>query len=252
MRFEDRVCVITGAAGGIGKAVTQRFSDEGAAVVLADVDLSGSSTMAEKLKKAGRKVLTATVDVSDQVAVEQLLKDVVTEFGTIDILVNSAGIRKDNPVQKTTLAEWNAIVQTNLTGSFICARTAQKYMASQLRGKIINISCPFPAALSSNGVTGYTAANLGIEGLTKALAVELGRFNINVNCVAPDFIDTGMMRSAARKSGMYLDDFREFSVAQVPLRRLGTPGDVANVVLFLASDESSYVNGQVICVKGGP
>ncbi|MFC2021811.1 SDR family oxidoreductase, partial [Chloroflexota bacterium] len=129
---------------------------------------------------------------------------------------------------------------------------AQKYMVRQNYGKIVNLSSPVPASLGNRGQTSYASASAAIEGFTKALALELGRYNINVNCVAPDFIDTEMTRNTARREGMYLDDFKRFVLAQIPLRRMGTADDVANVVLFLVCDESSFITGQVICVRGGP
>ena len=125
-------------------------------------------------------------------------------------------------------------------------------MVKQNHGKIVNLSSPVPASLGERGQTSYASVSAGVQGFTQALALELGQYNINVNCVAPDYIDTEMTRSAARREGMYLDDFRRFAVTQIPLRRMGTVEDVSNVALFLVSDESSFISGQVICVRGGP
>jgi 3-oxoacyl-[acyl-carrier protein] reductase len=148
--------------------------------------------------------------------------------------------------------EWDAIININLKGSFNCAQAAQKYMVKQNYGKIVNISSPVPATLVDRGLVNYSSAGAGVQGLTKALALELGRYNINVNCIAPDLIDTEMTRDSARRIGLYLEDLKKAATAQVALRRLGTVEDVANVALFLASDESSFISGQVIVVKGGP
>ena len=191
-------------------------------------------------------------DVSDGQEVAQMFAQVEQRFGTVDILVNNAGVRKDAPLYKVSEKDWDSVIATQLKGSFNCAQAAQKYMVRQNYGKIVNLSSPFPASLGSRGQTGYASASTAIEGFTRALAFELGGYNINVNCVAPDFIDTQMTRDAVRREGMYLDDFKRLSRAQIPLRRIGTPEDVANVVLFLVSDDSSFVSGQIIYVRGGP
>ena len=252
MKLEKKVAVITGAGRGIGKAIAIRLAEEGARVAVNDIDLAFAENVAEKLKVMGREALAIEADVADGREVEQMLKQVERRFGMVDILVNNAGIRRDAPVHKISEKDWDSVIATQLKGSFNCARAAQKYMVRQSYGKIVNLSSPVPASLGNRGQTSYASANAAIWGFTRALALELGHYNINVNCVAPDYIDTEMSRNAARREGMYLDDFRKFAVAQIPLRRMGTPEDVANVVLFLVSDESSFVSGQVICVRGGP
>jgi len=252
VRLEKKVAVVTGAGRGIGRAIAVRLSDEGARVVISDVDLAYAENVAEKLKKMGREVLAFKADVSSWYEVAQMFNAVGRRFGGVDILVNNAGIRRDVPFHKVSEEDWDSAIAVQLKGCFMCARAAQKYMVRQNYGKIINLSSPVPAGLGERGQTSYSSASAAIEGFTRALALELGRYNINVNCIAPDFIDTEMTRNTARKEGMYLDDFRKFAVARIPLRRLGTAEDVANVALFLASDESSFISGQVICVRGGP
>ncbi len=252
MKLEKKVAVITGAGRGIGKAIAIRLAEEGARVAVNDVDLAFAENVAEKLKLMGREALAIRADVSDGQEVEQMFKQVERRFGRVDILVNNAGIRKDAPVHKISEKDWDSVIATQLKGSFNCARAAQKYMVRQNYGKIVNLSSPVPASLGNRGQTSYASASAAIEGFTKALALELGRYNINVNCVAPDFIDTEMIRNTARGEGLYLDDFKRFALAQIPLRRIGTPEDVANVILFLVCDESSFISGQVICVRGGP
>ncbi len=252
MKLEKKVAVVTGAGRGIGKAIAIRLAEEGARVVVSDVDLAFAENVAEKLKMMGRETLAIKADVSDWQEVKQMFEQAGRRFGGVDILVNNAGIRRDAPFHKISEKEWDAVIAIQLKGSFNCARAAQKYMVRQNYGKIVNLSSPVPASLGNRGQASYASASAAIEGFTKALAVELGRYNINVNCVAPDFIDTEMTRSAARREGMYLDDFKRFALAQIPLRRIGTPEDVANVVLFLVGDESSFISGQVICVRGGP
>jgi len=252
VKLEKKVAVVTGAGRGIGKAIATKLAEEGARVVISDVDLAFAESLAEKLKVMGREALAIKADVSNGQEVESMFEQAGRRFGGVDILVNNAGIRRDAPVHKISEKDWDSAIAVQLKGSFNCARAAQKYMVRQNYGKIVNLSSPVPASLGNRGQTSYASASAAIEGFTKALALELGCYNINVNCVAPDFIDTEMTRNTARKEGMYLDDFKRFALAQIPLRRLGTPEDVANVVLFLVCDESSFISGQVICVRGGP
>ncbi len=252
MKLENKVAVVTGAGRGIGKAIATRLAEEGARVVISDINLAYAESLTEKLKTMGREALAIKADVSNWQEVEQMFEQTERRFGGVDILVNSAGIRKDAPFHKVSEKDWDSVIAVQLKGSFNCARAAQKYMVRQNYGKIVNLSSPVPASLGNRGQTSYASASAAIDGFTKALALELGRYNINVNCVAPDYIDTEMTRNTARREGMYLDDFRRFSLAQIPLRRMGRPEDVANVVLFLVSDESSFVSGQIICVRGGP
>ncbi len=252
MKLEKKVAVVTGAGRGIGKAIAIRLAEEGARVVVNDIDLSYAENLAETLKKKKWEALAIKADVSQWHEVALMFQAVVRRFGGVDILVNNAGIRRDIPLHKLSEDDWDSAIAVQLTGSFNCARAAQKYMVKQNYGKIVNISSPVPASLGERGQTSYASASAGVQGFTKALALELGQYNINVNCIAPDYIDTEMTRNTARREGMYLDDFRRFAVTQIPLRRLGTPEDVANVVLFLVCDESSFVSGQVICVRGGP
>ena len=252
MRLQEKVSVVTGAGRGIGKAIALRFSDEGARVVVNDIDLSYAESVAGKLKEIGREALAVKADVSKAEEVERMFRCAVQQFGRVDILVNNAGIRRDIPFHKMSQEEWDSVIAVQLKGSFNCAQVAQKYMVKQGYGKIVNLSSPIPTSLGEHSQTSYASASAAIQGFTTALALELGRYNINVNCVAPDFIDTEMTRNTARREGMYLDDFKRFAAAQIPLRRIGTPEDVANVVLFLVCDESSFISGQVIYIRGGP
>ncbi len=252
MKLENRVAIITGAGRGIGKAVAFRLAEEGARIIASDIDLAYVEDVAKRLKKKGRQALAIRADVTSGYEVAQVFKAAEKRFGGVDILVNSAGIRRDIPLHKMSEDDWDMVLSTQARGSFNCARAVQKHMVRHNYGKIVNISSPVPASLGERGQTAYAAASAAVQGFTRALALELGPYGINVNCVAPEYIDTEMTRSVARKEGMYLDDFRKFATARIPLRRLGTPEDVANVVLFLVSDESSFVSGQVINIRGGP
>jgi 3-oxoacyl-[acyl-carrier protein] reductase len=252
VKLEKKVALVTGAGRGIGKAIALKFSEEGARVVVNDIDLSYAESIVKRIKKMGREALAVKADVSKLEEVKRMFEHAVQQFSRVDILVNNAGIRRDTPFHKISQKKWDSVIAVHLKGSFNCAQVAQKYMVKQGYGKIVNLSSPVPTSLGEHSQTSYASACAAIQGFTTALALELGRFNINVNCVAPDFIDTEMTRTIARREGMYLDDFKRFAAAKIPLRRIGTPEDVANVVLFLVCDESSFISGQVIYVRGGP
>ena len=255
LRFANKIAVVTGAGEGIGKAIAISFAQEGAKLVLNDVNLSAIEYLKEKLKEEGKRdVLTTKADVSQRPAVETMFDHAINKFGRIDILINNAGIRKDAPIHQLSQQDWQDVLAINLAGSFHCAQVASSYMIKENYGKIINISSPFfyPFLTSAWGQANYQAASTGLEGLTRALAWELGAYNINVNCVSPLFIETNMTRENVRKMGMYLEDYKKTVISQIPLKRQGTVDDVANLVLFLASDESSFITGQVIQIKGGP
>ncbi len=252
MKLENRVAVITGAGRGIGKAIANRLAEEGARVVLCDIDVAFAENVAKRLKKAGRQALAVKADVTSGYEIAQVINAARKKFGGVDILVNNAGIRRDMLLQKMSEDDWDSAIATQTRGNFNCVRAVQKYMMRQNYGKIVNISSPVPADIGERGQTAYAAASAAVHGFTRALALELGPYGINVNCVAPEYIDTEMTRNVARKEGMYLDDFKKFATARIPLRRMGTPDDVASVVLFLVSDESSFMSGQVLYVRGGP
>jgi len=252
VNLENKVAVITGAGRGIGKAITVRLADEGAKVVISDVEIAYAEHLAEKLRKTRHEALAFKVDVSKSSDVDRMFAEVERQWGAVHILVNNAGIRQDIPLHKMSDKEWDSAISVQVKGCFNCSRSAQKYMVAQKYGRIINISSPVPAILGEKKQTAYAAASAAIDGFTKALAMELGPFNITVNAVAPDYIDTELLRNIAKEEGMYLDDFRRFATAQIALRRMGTPEDVAGVVQFLASDDAAFVTGQIIHVKGSP
>ena len=166
--------------------------------------------------------------------------------------LSNAGVRVDSPIQSLSEEQWDEVIRVHLKGSFVCSQLAQKHMVSQGHGRIVIVGSPIPAGLGSPGQANYCTANAGLVGLATSLANELGPHDITVNCIAPDFIDTKMTREAARRDGLFMDDFKRAVLAKIPLRRLGTVDDVAAVALFLASDEAGYVSGQVINVRGGP
>lgn len=252
MRLDNKTAVITGAANGIGRAIALKFAEEGARVVSGDLSFMAAESVSDKIKEMGGEALPVRADVTSFQDMENLFSEALSAFGRIDIFVSNAGVRKDAPLHQLTEARWNEVIDVQLKGCFNGVKLTQKQMILQQYGKIIILASPVPPDLGRPGNLNYCAANAALVGMTVSLAIELGAYNINVNCVAPDFIETGMIRETIKKDGMFLDDFKKVALSRIPLRRLGTADDVANVALFLASDESSYVSGQVIKVKGGP
>ena len=243
-RFDGKTALVTGGAKGIGAATAERLAAEGAHVVVADFDEAAANETAERIGgRAIRCDVTSRADVEAAVAA-------ATETGRLDILVTCAGIIRDNLVHKMTDDDWETVIATHLRGTFFAAQTAQTHMTAQGSGAMVLISST--SALGNRGQANYSAAKAGIQGLTKTLAIELGRFDVRVNCVAPGFIATAMTAQTAERLGVPFEDFQTAVAEQVPLRRVGQPEDVAGVIAFLASDDAAYVTGQVIYVRGGP
>jgi 3-oxoacyl-[acyl-carrier protein] reductase len=244
-RFERRTALITGGAKGIGAATAKRLADEGATVVVADFDEAGAHETASAI--GGHAV---RCDVTKREDVEAAVDAAVSHGGSLDVLVTCAGIIRDNLLFKMTDDDWTAVMDTHLKGTFYAARAAQKHMVEQKRGKMVLISST--SALGNRGQVNYSSAKAGLQGMTKTLAIELGPFNVYVNCVAPGFIATDMTRQTAERIGVPFAEFVEHVAKDVPLRRVGQPEDVASTIAFLCSDDAGYVSGQVIYVAGGP
>jgi 3-oxoacyl-[acyl-carrier protein] reductase len=238
-RFEGKVALVTGGGRGIGKATVARFASEGARVAAADLafddDVQG---------------LQLTADATKREEVEAAVARTVEELGGLDILVTCAGIIRDNLVYRMTDDDWEAVIATHLRGTFLAAQAAQRHMVEHGGGKMVLISST--SALGNRGQLNYSAAKAGIQGMTKTLAIELGRFNVNVNCVAPGFVSTAMTQQTAERIGVPFEDFQRMAAEQVPLGRIGEPEDVAGVIAFLCSEDAGYVSGQVVYVRGGP
>ncbi len=236
---------MTGGANGIGAATARRLAADGATVVVADFDEAAAQATATAI--GGHAV---RCDVTNREDVEGAVEAAVKEGGSLDILVACAGIIRDNLLFKMTDDDWDSVIDTHLKGSFYAVRAAQKHMVEQRSGKMVLISST--SALGNRGQTNYSTAKAGLQGMTKTLAIELGPYNVNVNCVAPGFIATAMTQQTADRMGVPFDKFREAVAEQVPLRRVGEPEDVAGTIAYLCSDDASYVSGQVIYVRGGP
>jgi 3-oxoacyl-[acyl-carrier protein] reductase len=249
-KLDGRVALVTGAARGIGRATALRLASEGARLALADLDEEGCQRVAVEIAEMGSEALPLACDVSDAVQVRKTVDATASHFGSLAILVNNAGIIRDNFIHKMTEDDFDRVLGIHLRGAFLCSQAAQKYMVEAQYGRIISLSST--SALGNRGQANYSAAKAGLQGLTRTLALELGRFGITVNAVAPGFIDTDMTRATAERMGITPEVFQAGASQQIALRRVGQPSEVASVIAFLASEDASYVSGQVIYVAGGP
>ncbi|MDB4894877.1 MAG: 3-oxoacyl-(acyl-carrier-protein) reductase [Firmicutes bacterium] len=250
MRFANRVAFLTGAGRGIGAGTAKVLAAQGCAVAISDMDLGPAEETAAEIRALGGKAIATACNVTDKGQMEAAVQRTVAEFGKLDILVACAGITRDSLLHKMSEDDWDGVMDTHLKGTFLAVQAAQKHMVEQKYGKIVLTSST--SALGNRGQANYSAAKAGMQGLTKTLAIELGPFNINVNCVAPGFIETRMTRATAERMGIDFEEMKVKAAAAIPLRRVGQPEDLGNVIAFLCSDESSYVSGQVIYVAGGP
>src|SRR6266436_3623624 len=219
-RLDGRVAFITGAGRGIGAATALRMAEEGARVALADVDTEGCKQVAAELDRLGMEGLVVTCNVADSAMVQDAVDETASHFGRLDILVNNAGVVRDNLLFKMSEEDWDTVMNVHLKGAFLCTRAAQAHMVQQKYGRIVSL--------------------------------ELGPFGITVNAVAPGYIDTEMTRATARRMGLDPQEMQAEAAKRIPVRRVGQPRDIANVICFLCSDEASFVNGQIIYVSGGP
>ncbi len=249
-RLKDRVAFVTGASRGIGFATAHRLAKEGAKVCLADIDAEGVTKVAGELLEASLEAFGVGVNVSNREQVERAVAETVERYGRLDILVNNAGVIRDNMLFKMTDEDWQTVMDVHLKGAFLCSRAAQKYMVEQKYGRIINLSST--SALGNRGQANYAAAKAGLQGFTKTLAIELGRYGITCNAIAPGFIETEMTRATAQRMGVPFEAFVQGAAQQIPAGRTGKPEDIAAAILFFASEEAGFVSGQVLYVAGGP
>jgi len=245
VRFQDRVALVTGAGRGIGAATAALMASEGARVVVSDMDIGPAEEVAGPIGG-----LAVACDVTSRDQVDAMVARAVAELGRLDVLVCCAGIIRDNLLFKMTDDDWDAVIDTHLKGTFLCARAAQKPMVERKYGKMVFLSST--SALGNRGQANYSTAKAGLQGMARTLAIELGPFNINVNAVAPGFVETRMTQATAERMGVDFEAFKIAAASQIPLGRIGQPEDIASVIAFLCSDESSFVSGQTIYVRGGP
>ncbi|RJQ77462.1 3-oxoacyl-ACP reductase FabG [Amycolatopsis panacis] len=246
----SRVAIVTGAGRGIGAAVARRLAADGFAVGLLDLDEAGVRKGAEAIVADGGRAVGVALDVSDAEQVEAAVTRVAEELGAPTVLINNAGITRDNLLFKMTEQDWDSVLSVHLRGSFLMTRAVQKYQTEQKWGRIVNLSST--SALGNRGQANYAAAKAGMQGFTKTLAIELGKFGVTANAIAPGFIATDMTAATAQRVGMSFDEFKTAAAGQIPVGRVGTPDDIANVASFLVSDGAGFVSGQVIYVAGGP
>ena len=249
-RFDGRVAIVTGAARGIGFATAQRFAEEGAKVAILDLDEGQAAEAATRLGSADNEGhLGVGCNVGDSASVEAAVTRVVEELGGLHILVNNAGVTRDNLLFKMSDDDWDTVMNVHLRGAFLMSRAAQKIFVAQKFGKIVNLSSV--SALGNRGQANYAAAKMGIQGFTRTLGIELGPYGVNVNAIAPGFIATDMTDATAARVGMSVEDFRAAAADGNPVKRVGHPEDIAAVAAFFCSDEASYITGQTLYVDGG-
>ena len=246
-RFDGRVAVITGGARGIGAGLGQRFADEGAAVAILDLNEEAAAATAAGL--GATKAVGIGCNVGDAASVEAAAARIVEELGGWHILINNAGITRDNLLFKLSEDDWDSVMNVHLKGAFLMCKAAQKVFVEQRYGKIVNTSSI--SALGNRGQANYSAAKMGIQGFTRTLALELGPFGINVNAIAPGFIATEMTDDTARRLKIDVDEFRRLNAEANPVKRVGVPADIAAAAAFLCADEASYITGQTLYVDGG-
>ncbi|WP_424888777.1 3-oxoacyl-ACP reductase FabG [Streptomyces sp. XH2] len=247
---EQRVAVVTGAARGIGAATAVRLAQEGCAVAVLDLDEAACAGTVERITAAGGRALAVGCDVTDAAQVDAAVTRIAAGLGAPLILVNNAGVTRDNLLFKMDESDWDTVMNVHLRGAFLMSRACQKHMVDAGFGRIVNLSSS--SALGNRGQANYAAAKAGVQGFTKSLAKELGKFGITANSVAPGFIATDMTAATAERLGMGFEDFKAAAATQIPVQRVGEPEDIANAVAFFAGEQAGFVSGQVLYVAGGP
>ncbi len=247
---EPRTAIVTGAARGIGAAVAQRLATDGHRVAVVDLDEQACSGTVDAITSAGGSALAVGADVSSESDVTAAVERIAGELGAPTIVVNNAGVLRDNLLFKMSVDDWDTVMGVHLRGSFLVTKAAQKHMVEASWGRVVNLSST--SALGNRGQANYSAAKAGLQGFTKTLAIELGKFGVTANAIAPGFIQTDMTAATAERVGVPFDDFIKYSAEQIPVQRVGQPEDIAHTASFLASEGAGFVSGQVIYVAGGP
>jgi 3-oxoacyl-[acyl-carrier protein] reductase len=247
---ETRTAVVTGAARGIGAATALRLARDGMAVAVLDLDPDACMPVVAEIQRSGGRALPVGADVTSEEAVTDAVERIASDLGAPTVLVNNAGILRDNLLFKMTLDDWDAVMSVHLRGAFLMSRAVQSHMVTARWGRIVSLSSI--SALGNRGQANYSAAKAGLQGLTRTLAIELGPFGVTANAIAPGFIASDMTAATAERIGIPFDEFLEMAAKEAAVRRVGVPDDVANTVAFLVSDEASFISGQTIYVSGGP
>src|SRR4051812_24067715 len=245
-----RVAIVTGAARGIGAATARKLAQDGFAVAVLDLDESSAKGTVEAIEAAGGRAIAVGADVSDPEQVEAAVGRVAEELGGPVVLVNNAGVIRDNMLFKMTESDWDTVMNVHLRGAFLMSRATQKYMTEARWGRIVSLSSV--SALGNRGQANYSTAKAGLQGFTKTLAIELGKFGVTANAIAPGFIQTEMTKATAERMGIPFDDFIKGAASQIPVQRVGQPEDIAHLVSFLVSEGAGFVSGQVVYAAGGP
>jgi 3-oxoacyl-[acyl-carrier protein] reductase len=246
----ERIAIVTGAARGIGAATARRLAADGMAVGVVDLAESAGKSTVEAIVSAGGRAIAVGADVADRDQVDAAVARIADELGAPTVLVNNAGVLRDNLIFKMSDDDWDTVMSVHLRGAFLFSRAVQKHQVGQRYGRVVNLSST--SALGNRGQANYAAAKAGLQGFTKTLAIELGPFGVTVNAVAPGFIATDMTAATAKRVGVDFEEYQKLGAEQIPVRRVGRPEDVAHTISFLASEGAGFVSGQVIYVAGGP
>lgn len=250
MSSMPRVAIVTGAARGIGAATAERLAGEGRAVAVLDLKESDAQEVVDRITADGGTAVAVGCDVSDPDQVDSAVTAVAERLGPPAILVNNAGVLRDNLLFKMSVEDWDTVMNVHLRGAFLMSRAAQAYMTKNGWGRIVNMSSA--SAQGNRGQANYSAAKAGLQGFTKTLAIELGKFGVTCNAIAPGFIETDMTRATAERIGIEFDQMKAYKEAEIPVRRAGAPEDVANTAAYLTGEGAGFVSGQVIYLSGGP
>lgn len=250
MTDPSRTAIVTGGARGIGAATARRLAHDGFAIAVIDLDEGACADIVAEITSGGGSAVGIGADVSDEAAVQAAVTRAAESVGPPTVLINNAGITRDNLLFKMGVDEWDSVMNVHLRGAFLMSRATQSFMVEAKWGRIVNLSSI--SALGNRGQVNYSAAKAGLQGFTKTLAIELGPFGVTANAIAPGFIVSDMTAATAARMGMSFEDFQTAAASQIAVRRVGHPEDIANTVGFLVSDDASFISGQVIYVAGGP